>query len=88
MTQGAARREDGRIYFGIGDCREEVTPASQLALKPLLQDLELHRHPLGTDTRHALDRAQPERRLESLVREDVASGWSCGNNQRRQRLTP
>jgi hypothetical protein len=66
-----ARWEEGRIYFGIGDRREELTPASRPALKQLLQDLELHRHPLARDTRHALYRAQPERWLESLVREDV-----------------
>ncbi len=36
-----------------------------------MQDLRTHRHPLVTDTRHSLYRAQPERWLESLVREDV-----------------
>jgi hypothetical protein len=40
-------------------------------LKQLLHDLELHRHPLAEDARHALFRAQPERWLVSLVREDV-----------------
>jgi hypothetical protein len=34
-------------------------------------DLEFHRHPLASDTRHRLYRSQPERWLESLVREDV-----------------
>jgi hypothetical protein len=41
------------------------------ALKDLLQHLENYRHPLATETRHALYRAQPERWLEALVREDV-----------------
>jgi hypothetical protein len=36
-----------------------------------LHDLEVHRHPLADDTRHPLYRAQAERWLESLVREDV-----------------
>jgi hypothetical protein len=54
-----ARWEDGRIYFGISDCREELTAASQPVLKHLLQDLERHRHPLAENTRHALYRAQP-----------------------------
>jgi hypothetical protein len=66
-----ARWEDGRVYFGIGDCCEELTEASRPALKRLLQDLERRRHPLTEDSRHALYRAQPERWLESLVREDV-----------------
>jgi hypothetical protein len=66
-----ARWEDGHIYFGINDCRKELTTATRPALEQLLRDLELHRHPLAEDTRHALYRAQPERWLESLVREDV-----------------
>jgi hypothetical protein len=66
-----ARWEDTWVYFGIGDCREELTPASRPALKKLLQVLELHRHPLAEDKHHAHYRAQPECWLESLVREDV-----------------
>jgi hypothetical protein len=66
-----ARWEDGRVFFGINDAREELTPASRPALKRLLHDLEVHRHPLASDTRHSLYRAQPERWLESTVREDV-----------------
>lgn len=66
-----ARWYDGRVYFGIGECRRELTPTSQTPLKQLLRDLASCRHPLATDTRHALYRAQPERWLESLVREDV-----------------
>ena len=65
------RWDDGRIYFGISDFRRELTTASQPDLKQLLQGLVRYRHPLTTDTRHALYRAQPERWLESLVREDV-----------------
>jgi hypothetical protein len=37
-----------------------------------VHDLEVHRHPLASDTRHSLYRLQPERWLESIVREDVA----------------
>ncbi|HEY6946467.1 MAG TPA: hypothetical protein VI431_15110 [Candidatus Acidoferrum sp.] len=66
-----ARWEEGRVYFGIGECRLELTTTSQPDLKQLLRDLAFYRHPLATDTRHALYRAQPERWLESLVREDV-----------------
>lgn len=67
-----ARWEEGRIFFGSGDPREELTPASRPAFDKLLRDLELYRHPLASDTRHALYRAQPERWLESLVRSDIA----------------
>ncbi|HEV1993678.1 MAG TPA: hypothetical protein VGR03_05055 [Candidatus Acidoferrum sp.] len=66
-----ARWQDGRVFFGINDVREELTPASRPALKHLLHDLEVHRHPLASDTRHPLYRGQPERWLESIVHEDV-----------------
>jgi hypothetical protein len=66
-----ARWDDGRIFFGINDAREELTAASRPALKQLLNDLEIHRHSLDSDTRHSLYRAQPERWLESIVCEDV-----------------
>jgi hypothetical protein len=66
-----ARWDDGRVFFGINDAREELTPASRAALKHLVHDLEVHRHPFSNDTRHLLYRVQPERWLESIVREDV-----------------
>lgn len=66
-----ARWDDGQVYFGIGECRRELTATSQNDLKQLVRDLARYRHPLATDSRHALYRAQPERWLESLVREDV-----------------
>jgi len=66
-----ARWKDGRVFFGINDCGKEFTPASRPSLKRLVQNLEVHRHPLATDVRHPLYRAQLERWLESLVREDV-----------------
>jgi hypothetical protein len=66
-----ARWDGGRIFFGSTDARQELTSASRPALKKLLHELEVHRHPLASDTRHSLYRAQPERWLESIVREDV-----------------
>jgi hypothetical protein len=66
-----ARWDDGRVFFGCPDPREELNGSSLPALKNLLQHLENQRHPLATETRHALFRAQPERWLEALVREDV-----------------
>jgi hypothetical protein len=66
-----ARWDDGRIFFGCPDARDELRPSSLPALKNLLQQLENHRHALAAETRHALYRAHPERWLEALVREDV-----------------
>jgi hypothetical protein len=66
-----ARWEDGRVFFGANDPRQELTPGSTRALAQLLRDLKMYRHPLASDTRHSLYRAQPERWLESLIREDV-----------------
>lgn len=66
-----ARWDDGHIFFGCPEAREELTPASLRGLKKLLEQLETYRHPLATEVRHALHRAQPERWLEALVREDV-----------------
>ena len=67
-----AQWEDGRIYFGVPDAREELTASNQRSLRELLRELEIHRHPLAPDVLHSLFRAQPERWLETLVREDVS----------------
>jgi hypothetical protein len=67
-----ARWDDGIVYFGLGgDPRTKLTPSTQFELKAVLHELENHRHPLATNTRHALYRAQPERWLETIVRSDV-----------------
>lgn len=66
-----ARWDDGRIFFGCNDMRKELTPASRAAFERMMEDLGIYRHPLASDTRHPLYRAQAERWLESLVRNDV-----------------
>jgi hypothetical protein len=66
-----AKWDDGRVFFGTNEGRDELTAASWPALKQLMRDLETHRRPLATDTRHPLYRAQPERWLEASVRADV-----------------
>jgi hypothetical protein len=66
-----ARWHEQTIFFGTGADWEELTAASRPALKRLMHELEIHRHPLASDTRHPLYRAQAERWLESIVREDV-----------------
>ena len=66
-----AKWNEGRVFFGTGERREELSTASRPALMKLMNDLETHRHPLAADTRHTLFRAQPEGWLEAIVLEDV-----------------
>jgi hypothetical protein len=67
-----ARWENQQVFFGEGgDLRKRLTAASDGGLKKLLQDFEDFRHPLASNTRHPLYRAQPERWLETVVRSDV-----------------
>ncbi len=66
-----ARWDDGTIFFGNNELRETLSPQTQPTLEHLLRDLHTHRHPLASETRHALYRAQPERWLEAIVRNDV-----------------
>lgn len=49
-----ARWDDGAVFFGGTDLRQELTPATKPELHRLLHDLRTHRHPLATDTRHPL----------------------------------
>jgi hypothetical protein len=63
--------DDGKVWFGVGDRKELLTPASQPALRHLVKDLENHRDSAASDRRHPLYRPQSERWLESIVREDV-----------------
>ena len=86
--------DDGRIFFGIGKSGREFTSGSQPSLKKLVADLEAHRHPLASHTRHPLFRAKPEGWLECAVREDVTridvfiprQAISCGTSLRKCRL--
>jgi hypothetical protein len=56
--------------FGFGDRQNVLTPEKWPALEALVRQLETHRHPLATDTKHRLYRAQPERWLETSVAAD------------------
>jgi hypothetical protein len=60
----------GTMWFGLGDHQEVLTPARWPALQKLVHQLETCRHPLATDTKHGLYRAQPERWLETMVAVD------------------
>src|SRR5271168_3414421 len=69
--------ENGELFFLHGDSRQLIRGDARAFLAPKLQELEWQRHPLASDTRHALYRAQPERWLEALVREDVTRIDAC-----------
>jgi hypothetical protein len=67
-----AHWRQGAIWFGLGDRREMLTPESWSELEDLVHHLETCRHPLASDTKHRLYRAQPERWLETMVAADPA----------------
>lgn len=66
-----ARWDDGNVFFGTGDARKKLTSATEPALMHLLNELEVHRHPLASEMRHSMYRQQAERWLEAIVRQDV-----------------
>ena len=65
-----ARWHRGKVFFGLGDDRRELTAANWPDLEQFVRELETHRHPLAQDTAHRLYRLQAERWLESLVQAD------------------
>jgi len=65
-----ARWRLGAMWFGLGDHQQVLTPERWPALESLVRQLETHRHPLASDTKHRLFRAQPERWLETMVAAD------------------
>jgi hypothetical protein len=65
-----ARWRLGAMWFGLGDHQEMLTPERWPALETLVRQMETHRHPLASDTKHRFFRAQPERWLETLVAAD------------------
>jgi len=67
-----ARWRLGAMWFGLGDHQEVVTPGKWPALESLVRQMETHRHPLASDTKNRLYRAQPERWLETMVAADPA----------------
>ena len=65
-----ARWRQGSVWFGLGEHQEMLIPERWPALEKLVHQLETYRHPLATDTKHRLYRAQPERWLETMVAAD------------------
>ncbi|GAC1622799.1 MAG: hypothetical protein PVS2B2_02640 [Candidatus Acidiferrum sp.] len=67
-----ARWNEGQILISEKVGWRKIVGNRQLQLKSLVHDLEFHRSPLANDSRHALYRAQAERWLEFIVREDIS----------------
>ncbi len=67
-----ARWRLGAMWYGLGDHQDPLSPEKWPALEALVRQLETHRHPLASDTKHRLYRAQPERWLETMVAADPA----------------
>ena len=65
-----ARWHRGKVFFGLGDDRRELTAESWPDLERLVRELETFRHPQARGTDHRLYRLQAERWLESLVQAD------------------
>jgi hypothetical protein len=71
--------ENGELFLFHGESRQLICGDARAFLTPRLHELDSHRHSLSGDTRHPLYRAQPERWLEALVREDVTRVDACLN---------
>jgi hypothetical protein len=67
-----ARWTDGQVTFGMEGHWEELNAHNEVALKQLVLNLENFRHPLASDTRHPLYRAQAERWMQTLVLSDAS----------------
>ena len=65
------RWHESGIYFGARDVKTKWNPGKAKELQQLFRELEKYRHPLASETRHPLFRAQAERWLEFLVRQNV-----------------
>ncbi len=67
-----ARWSEGCVTFGMDGHWDELNARNEIALKQLVLNLQNFRHPLASDTRHPLYRAQAERWMQMLVMRDVS----------------
>jgi hypothetical protein len=69
-----ARWSQGIMRVGAGDAQQRLPEAARTSfakpLDELLDELELHRSSVATETNHPLYRFAPERWLEAILRED------------------
>ncbi len=63
--------EEGRVWYGTSEPRQELTAGRRSDFEQLMNRLEIERAPLSDAIRSALYRGQPERWLEAVVREDI-----------------
>jgi hypothetical protein len=66
-----ARWQENRVFFGSDSTWAELRNKNEPALKQLIANLQNFRHPLASDVRHTLYRAQAERWMQTLVHHDV-----------------
>jgi hypothetical protein len=66
-----ARWRLGEMWYGLGDNQKPLTSEKWPALEALVRQLETQRHPLASDTKQRLYRAQAERWLETMVAADL-----------------
>jgi len=67
-----ARWSEGRVTFGMDGHWQELNAHSEVTLRQFLRNLQSLRHPLASDTRHPLYRAQAERWMQTMVMSDVS----------------
>jgi hypothetical protein len=67
-----ARWSEGCLTFGMDGHWDELNADNEIALKQLVLNLQNFRHPLASDTRHPLYRAQAERWMQMMVMGDVS----------------
>ncbi len=67
-----ARWAEGQVTFGMEGHWEELNAQNEVALKQLVLNLANVRHPLASDTRHPLYRAQAERWMQTLLLNDAS----------------
>ncbi len=65
------RWHESGVYFGSRDLKTKWDLGKAKECEQLFRKLEMYRHPRASETRHPLFRAQAERWLEFLVRQDV-----------------
>jgi len=67
-----ARWSEEGVTFGMDGRWNKLNAANEIALKQLVLNLQNFRHPLASDTRHPLYRAQAERWMQMMVMSDVS----------------
>jgi hypothetical protein len=67
-----ARWKHGAVWFGAGEEKRALKPATQGELRELVESLQKYRRADSPDTNHLFYRAQAERWLETLVLADAA----------------